>query len=312
MSSDSQSIPAGNSWLNKIDSALQRASLTLILCSERSIKRPWINFEAGASWIRKIPIIPMCHTDLRPSSLPTPLNTLQAVLAHQESGLRQMIQRIAEKIGCDPPSADLNTIVKEIRAFEEGYKGFHKIGRTDQAEHFAELKSLKREAMAALRRKPEDIELFEQKLHEIDLLDDLPGHAKVEILNELGLEVTLNSDQGTRLLVQHLLWQIAPTDWPNRALAEAIFGDLETGRHTLQTITSILWTWGVQAVEYGRGKETIKGIINAILEVREKAVLTGATQAQHDCKSALHAMLQKANAENRHDVIDLVNCSIKE
>lgn len=312
VSSDGQSIVAGDPWLNKIDDALQHASLTLILCSERSIRRPWINFEAGASWVRKIPIIPICHTDLRPRNLPPPLSTLQAVEVSRESGLKQIGQRLAELIGCNQPSVDYNAILNEIEAFEQSYKGIPEIDRTAQAAQFSELKSLKREAMAALRRDPKDIELFEQKLHEIDLVEGLPRGIKVETLNELGLEVTLNSDQGTRLLLQHLLWQIAPTDWPSLSFAEEILGDLETGRHLLETISSILWTWGVQTVEYRRGKEIIQEITKAILEIHGKAVLIRAGQAQKDCKSALHAMVQKAKAENRHDVIDLLDSSIKE
>ena len=114
VSSDGESIRAGDQWLEKIDDALQTARLTLILCSEASIKRPWINFEAGASWIKKIPIIPICHTNLRPSGLPPPLNMLQAVEANQKSGLNQVVKRIAKEIGCDIPFIDLDAIVKEI------------------------------------------------------------------------------------------------------------------------------------------------------------------------------------------------------
>jgi len=193
---------------------------------------------------------------------------------------------------------------------EEGREGL--LSPDNRQPHLMELKRLKREAMAAMRRDPEDIELFEQKLHEMDLLEDLPREAKAETLNELGLEVTLNSDKGTHLLLQRLLWQIVPTDWPNLSFAEEILGDLETGRRLLETISSILWTWGVQAVEYRRGKEIIQEIRTAILEIHGKAVLIGGGQAQKDCKSALHAMVQKAKAENRYDIIDLLGSSIKE
>ena len=313
VSSDSKSIVPGDPWLNKIVHALQNASLALILCSQRSIKRPWINFEAGACWVRDVPIIPVCHTDLHPGGLPNPLNSLQAIEASRESGLRQVTQRIAQEIGCKPPSVDLNVIVEKIKSFEESYRNLPEVDITAQAGWDSEkLKSLRREAMAALRCKPEDTLLFEHKLHEIDLLDEIPNQIKVKILDELGLEVTLNSDEGTRLLVEHLMWQIAPTDWTSISLAEEIIGDVENGRQLLETISSVLWTWGVQAIEYGLSKQTVNEIIDAIAEVRAKAILLEAKQAQYDCRSALSAMLGKAKSENRHDIIDILNSSIEE
>ena len=49
VSSDGESISAGDDWLKSIDNALQQSALMLILCSPSSIRRPWINFEAGAA-----------------------------------------------------------------------------------------------------------------------------------------------------------------------------------------------------------------------------------------------------------------------
>ena len=177
VSSDGQSIAPGDQWLKKIDDALQAAQLTLILCSEASIKRPWINFEAGASWIKNIPIIPICHTNLRPSSLPAPLNMLQAVEANQESGLNQVVQRIAEKIGCDIPSIDLGAIVKEI----------------------AELKFLESEEVVALCCESKDIAVYLDPIksqfyrryqsHETEKPDDIVLQFYCRLVNELDRKV---------------------------------------------------------------------------------------------------------------------------
>ena len=64
VSSDAESIAAGEEWLRSIESALQEASLLVVLCSPASIVRPWINFEAGAAWMRQIPLVPLCHGGL--------------------------------------------------------------------------------------------------------------------------------------------------------------------------------------------------------------------------------------------------------
>ena len=81
VSSDGESISVGSKWLNDMDAALKNAKVELIICSEDSVKRPWINFEAGAGWVKGIPIVPVCHTGLRPVDLPIPLNMLQGSAA---------------------------------------------------------------------------------------------------------------------------------------------------------------------------------------------------------------------------------------
>ena len=67
VSSDSESIRPGDNWLEKINSSIEDAKLMLILCSKMSVGRPWINFEAGCGWVKRIPIIPICHSGLTKS-----------------------------------------------------------------------------------------------------------------------------------------------------------------------------------------------------------------------------------------------------
>lgn len=65
VSSDENSIKLGHKWLEDITYALKNCVIEIILCSSESIKRPWINFEAGAGWIREnIPVIPLCHSGM--------------------------------------------------------------------------------------------------------------------------------------------------------------------------------------------------------------------------------------------------------
>ena len=87
VSSDSISIAVGSKWLNEIRTeALQAAQVELILCSHDSVRRPWVNFEAGAGWVKGIPVVPVCHTGLRPVDLPIPLNMLQSIEASDKAG----------------------------------------------------------------------------------------------------------------------------------------------------------------------------------------------------------------------------------
>ena len=121
VSSDTESISAGRNWLTSIESALRDACVELILGSKVSIKRPWINFEAGAAWMKGIPVVPVCHTELRPRDPPMPFSVLQAVEANQESGLRQIYALIARKLESEVPHPDFTKLIEEIQSFETEY-----------------------------------------------------------------------------------------------------------------------------------------------------------------------------------------------
>jgi hypothetical protein len=120
-SSDTASIAAGSNWLKELEEALQVSKSLLVLCSKASLNRPWVNFEIGAAWLIKIPIIPICHSGIGPHDLPIPLSLLQGVLARDEAGLQRLYQHVAELLSCKVPQADLQRLRAEIEGFEQVY-----------------------------------------------------------------------------------------------------------------------------------------------------------------------------------------------
>lgn len=120
VSSDAQSIGAGQNWLESLDNALHRSSMLLVLCSHASLRRPWVNFEVGAAW-KKIPIVPICHSGLEPSSLPIPLSLLQGIQASDPDGLRRLYDAVAGTIGGRAPKGNRDELIAEIASFEKQY-----------------------------------------------------------------------------------------------------------------------------------------------------------------------------------------------
>ncbi len=114
VSSDGASIAAGDDWLKSVDEALRKTDLMMILCSPTSIRRPWINFEAGAAWIRKIPIIPLCHSGLRPGDLPMPLSSRQGLLLSSADSLRGLYERIAKEMECGVPPSQFDELASKL------------------------------------------------------------------------------------------------------------------------------------------------------------------------------------------------------
>lgn len=128
VSSDGESLPAGGRWLDSIDAALMNSAIQISLCSPQSIKRPWINFEAGASWIRRIPVVPLCHSGLTKSSLPVPMVMLQAADLNNAEDLRGVFTGLAKVLGAaKTPDIDYSNLIAKCQVFVETYTYFNKV-----------------------------------------------------------------------------------------------------------------------------------------------------------------------------------------
>jgi hypothetical protein len=121
VSSDRSTIEAGRKWLDEVDKALKRADLQIILCSRESVGRPWVNFEAGAVWLRGIPVVPVCHSGLQPDDLPVPLSMLEGIALNRPAGLAKLYDAVASTLGLKTPSADFAAVAREAKDLEASY-----------------------------------------------------------------------------------------------------------------------------------------------------------------------------------------------
>jgi len=99
VSSDEKDIPAGEKWLDKIDGALGESQAFIILCSPYSISRPWINFETGCAWVKKVPVIAICHSGQSISSLPRPLSDFQDLAIGDREFIDKLLSSLAHHLG---------------------------------------------------------------------------------------------------------------------------------------------------------------------------------------------------------------------
>jgi hypothetical protein len=122
VSSDANSIKLGRKWLDNVTAALKCCNVEIVIASPTSVKRPWVNFEAGAGWVRDVPVIPLCHSGMTPSSLPTPLSELQAALATDKEELARLVPVLAEAIGSAEPLIDWSEFVDVVQGYEAAYR----------------------------------------------------------------------------------------------------------------------------------------------------------------------------------------------
>jgi hypothetical protein len=121
VSSDGTSIGMGQRWLDNISTSLSQCAVEIVICSPVSVTKPWINFEAGAGWVRGIPVIPLCHSGMEPRELPVPLNLLQAAKATDVSGLKLIFPVLASAIGSKVPNIDFTDFIGKVEIFERKY-----------------------------------------------------------------------------------------------------------------------------------------------------------------------------------------------
>jgi len=121
VSSDYASVSLGRKWLDDVTASLKQCDVEIIICSPISVERQWINFEAGAGWVRDILVIPLCHSGMEPEELPIPLKLLQSGKATEEANIRELFRQLANVIGSTPPNVDYGEFIKKVRSFELTY-----------------------------------------------------------------------------------------------------------------------------------------------------------------------------------------------
>lgn len=115
VSSNSEDISPGDRWFEKINTALETATTLFVICSPLSTKQPWINFEAGCGWIKKVPVIPLCYSGLKKGALPPPLGMLQALEIDDQKFTRELISLVSKNLNCSStPRIDYNSFNAEI------------------------------------------------------------------------------------------------------------------------------------------------------------------------------------------------------
>ena len=116
------SIAPGSAWLEDVVKALREADVYIVLCSQFSVNRRWINIELGAGLSRGKRIIPICHTDLKTTQLQRPVADYQSVNASDVEGLERLYQILAEEIGSSVPSANFDDLAAKVQEFEQRHR----------------------------------------------------------------------------------------------------------------------------------------------------------------------------------------------
>lgn len=118
LSSHEESLKLGDEWFITIKTSLKNCKIIIILCSPLSINKPWINFEAGAGWIKDIPVIPLCHSGLSIEKLPFPLKSFQGGILNNKEDIKKLFNVIAKILDIKTPKINKKEFFDKISLFE--------------------------------------------------------------------------------------------------------------------------------------------------------------------------------------------------
>lgn len=124
VSSDGKSIQGGDLWFTTIKNAIENADIMLVLCSSKSIYRPWIPFEFGAGLMRGTKTIPICHSDMSPNLLPMPFSAVQSwsISNNKELGnLFEMLSSLVEFNFREEEIFEVTDFLEKVTAIEKRY-----------------------------------------------------------------------------------------------------------------------------------------------------------------------------------------------
>lgn len=118
VSSDYESIQSGAQWFTSIVDALRSAEIVLVLLSETSVEKRWINFEAGVGIGAQARVIPVVHRKLDKGNIGLPLSQLQARNLHDPNDVRGLVSDIGRASGLEVKSLDANRVVSDLLRIE--------------------------------------------------------------------------------------------------------------------------------------------------------------------------------------------------
>ncbi len=270
-------IPKGETWHQEIVKNLKETDFGIVLLTPKNTLGTWINFEAGALQVSARKVSPLLF-GVDPMELPSPLNQFQATKFSRQD-MFMLLLSMSEINGPEQLERERleEKFDKHWAEFSEGIRSIIKETTHDEELNeypdSSDIKRIEREAFSAMRQADPDIELFDRKLQELHLLNDYPAFAQLKVLESLSLEIPLNSDRGTKIILDNLLFLIA--GWDNRKMIEFIGQQQETdglewANKLLDGISSCLNEIKYAAEEYSRGGDVRQKIIETIDIVDEK------------------------------------------
>ena len=126
ISGEAEDVQLGEQRRGEVDRALGEAQVALVLCSGRSIGRPWISFESGCAWLKGVPVVAVCHSGCSTADLLPPLGNFQAFDLSDPASCQALLETLAThlqrkripRVDCNLMAAELKAATSQVRVPE--------------------------------------------------------------------------------------------------------------------------------------------------------------------------------------------------
>jgi TIR domain len=115
VSTDKESIAPGQPWYDAITNSLENVQAAIVLLSQESCRRPWINFEAGIGVGANISVIPLTLTRFTAGQTPFPIAGMQI---YSISDIGIVLHRVALAANRTAKNIDLDVHAEALRKAE--------------------------------------------------------------------------------------------------------------------------------------------------------------------------------------------------
>jgi hypothetical protein len=102
-SSHEDNLKFGTEWFTTIKENIADCDFLIALTGPLSMKREWVNFECGAGWNKGVPVIPLCHSGIKPENLFFPLKALQGGVLSNRKDMQKLFKQIATQASLEVP-----------------------------------------------------------------------------------------------------------------------------------------------------------------------------------------------------------------
>lgn len=205
VSSNPNDLSIGEEWLNKIREALSEAQIIIVILSNYSIDKNWIYFECGAGWLKRIPIFPICISDINKSNLPSPLSSFQAMNLNDESFSFDLMNSLSKRLNFNKsPNIDFAKMDEELRTIEYELYNESDFGFLDYIESMVEsIKSI----TEILNSFTDDMNYIENLTTDfadkINKANSTPSQGTPKYLKKLANQYSKNVDNLTSSLLKY-------------------------------------------------------------------------------------------------------------
>jgi hypothetical protein len=117
--SDEMSLRPTEDWVHAVLNNLQMAGLVLIMATERSVKRLWVWFEAGASWSRTSRLVTCAIGRTHKGNLPLPFAIYINFSLAEPRDLERLFDLIEERLGGRVRTPDFDSLGARFTEIED-------------------------------------------------------------------------------------------------------------------------------------------------------------------------------------------------